>query len=126
MKVGSLTANSIGITLVSFVYEYIKIRVTTPSPFLCSFLACGSFYFRLFLLYHLGSCHCQTLPSVCSWRKGIDGPGIKRIQSPIFSGPIDFLFMGKPLPCCGSSGSGKSVSFKLLLKSVLFPIVVKS
>jgi len=41
----------------------------------CTFLASGTFYFRLFLLYYLGSCHCQTLSSVCSWREGIDGAG---------------------------------------------------
>lgn len=36
------------------------------------------------LLTPLGSCHCQTLSSVCNWRKSIDGSGTTSDSVPNF------------------------------------------
>ena len=90
-------------------------------PFVLSLLV-GTFYFRLFLLHHLGSCHCQTLSSVCSWRKGIDGAGTTSDSVPNFSEPIDFTFHEQAFTLLvGSSGSGKSSLFQMIAQVSSLP-----
>ena len=95
----SLTANSIGITLVSFVYEYIKLG-TTPSPFLLSF---PCLWCALFL----------SFSSVLSWFVPLSnfiislqlgarhrwGWNYERFSPQSSLSRLILLFMRKPLPC---------------------------
>ena len=91
----SLTANSIGITLVSFVYEYIKLGYYAFSlPFVLSLLVVrfiSVFFFCTILVRAI----VKLSSSVCNRRKSIDGAGITGDSVPNFSEPIDFTFHGQ-------------------------------
>ncbi len=84
----------------SFVYEYIKLGYYAFS-FICPFLTCGTFYFCLFLLYHLGFVPLSN--SIISLQLEEKHRWVirftERLNFSLLLSRLILLFMRKPLPC---------------------------
>ena len=111
-----------GLRLLGFVYEYIKLGLLCLLlPFVLSLLVVrfiSVFFFCTILVRD----HCQTLSSVCSWRKGIDGAGTTSDSVPIFFEPIDFTFHEQAFYLVSwKCGSGKSSLFQMIAQSRPLP-----